>query len=53
MDISILIKKSLNEIKNEFKKEDNMYIIKKDLLNPVIEHIINELYPYFIKLIKR
>ena len=51
MDLSILIHKSLNEVKNEFKKEENMDIIKKDLLNPVIEHIVNELYPYFIKLI--
>ena len=51
MDISILVKKSLNEIKNEFKKEDNMHTIKQELLNPVIEHIINELCPYFMKLI--
>lgn len=50
MDISILIKKSLNEIIKEFKKEDNIKHIKEELLNPIIEHIIHQLYPYFLRL---
>ena len=51
MDLSVIINKSLNEIKNELKREENMDVIKIDILTPIIEHIITELYPYFIKLI--
>ena len=32
------------------KKEENLELIKNDLLNPVIEHVIEKLYPYFVKL---
>ena len=34
----------------EFKKEDNIKHIKEELLNPIIEHIIHQLYPYFLRL---
>ena len=50
MDLSKLIRKSLLEVSDEFKKEENLDIIKNDLLNPVIEHVIEKIYPYFIKL---
>lgn len=50
MDLSKLIRKSLLEVSDEFKKEENLVIIKNDLLNPVIEHVIEKIYPYFIKL---
>ncbi len=50
MDLSKLIRKSLLEVSGEFKKEENLDIIKNDLLNPVIEHVIEKIYPYFIKL---
>jgi len=49
MDLSKLIKKGLYEVSTEFKKEENLELIKNDLLNPVIEHVIEKLYPYFIK----
>jgi len=51
MDLSSLIKSSLNEISTEFKKKENQDLIKNDLLNPVIEHVIEQLYPYFIKIL--
>lgn len=50
MDLSKIIRKSLLEVSDEFKKEENLDIIKNDLLNPVIEHVIEKIYPYFIKL---
>ncbi len=50
MDLSSITKKILNEISYELKKDDNMDIIKNDILNPLIKNIINELYPYFLKL---
>lgn len=50
MDLSVITKKILSEISDEVKKEDNMNIIKYDILDPIIRHIIDELYPYFIKI---
>ena len=50
MDLSKLVKKGLYEVSTEFKKEENLELIKNDLLNPVIEHVIEKLYPYFVKL---
>ncbi len=50
MDLSVITKKILSEISEELKQDDNMNIIKHDILDPIIRHIINELYPYFIKL---
>ena len=50
MDLSKLIRKGLYEVSTEFKKEENLELIKNDLLNPVIEHVIEKLYPYFVKL---
>ncbi len=50
MDLSVITKKILSEISDEIKKEDNMNIIKYDILDPIIRHIIDELYPYFIKI---
>ena len=50
MDVSSITKKILLDISEEVKKDDNMDIIKKDILDPMIRHIIDELYPYFIKI---
>ena len=51
MDLTKLIHKGLEEIKYELNKIENMNLIKSDLLNPVITHIIEQLYPYFLKMI--
>ena len=48
MNLSTITKKVLLDISEEFKKDDNMEIIKSEILNPMIRHIIDELYPYFI-----
>jgi hypothetical protein len=50
MNLSTITKKVLLDISEEFKKDDNMEIIKSEILNPMIRHIIDELYPYFIKI---
>ena len=47
MDFNFIIKKSVQDICEEVKKEDNMDLIKSDVLNPIIEHVIMQLYPYF------
>tara|TARA_B110000008_G_C16417525_1_gene342398 strand:+ start:174 stop:404 length:231 start_codon:yes stop_codon:yes gene_type:complete len=51
MDLSKIIHRGLEEIKQEIYKEGNMSLIKNDILNPAIKHIIEQLYPYFIKVI--
>ena len=47
MTFSILINNSIKDTIEEIKKDNNMKYIKYELLNPLIEHIIQELYPYF------
>jgi len=51
MDFNFIIKKSVQDICEEVKKEENMDLIKSDVLNPIIEHVIMQLYPYFFKFI--
>jgi|TARA_Y100000389_G_C17386876_1_gene477561 hypothetical protein len=50
MDISTITKNFISEISDEIKKEDNIISIKDDILNPIISHIIDEVYPYFLKI---
>lgn len=51
MTFDILINNTIRDLNTELKKDKNMNYIKHELLNPLIEHIIKELYPYFLKLI--
>ena len=51
MNLTLLTKKILMNITDELKEEENMIIIKNEILNPLIKHIINELYPYVLKLL--
>jgi hypothetical protein len=51
MSFDILINNAIKELNRELKKDNNMNYIKSELLNPLIEHIIQELYPYFLKII--
>ena len=49
MDLNIIIKKTVQDICGEIKKDENMDLIKEEVLNPVIEHVIYQLSPYFLK----
>ena len=51
MTFEILINNSIKDVTNEIKKEENINYIKYELLNPLIEHVVKELYPYFLKII--
>ena len=51
MNLSILTKKVLINLKEEVAKDDNITMIKKDILKPLIKHTIDELYPYFLKML--
>jgi hypothetical protein len=49
MDLNKIIKLILDELSLQVKNEQHFRILKKDILNPIIEDVINELYPYFMK----
>ena len=51
MTFDILINNIIKDINTEIKKDKNMNYIKYELLNPLIEHIVQQLYPYFLKMI--
>jgi len=51
MNLKTITKKLIDEISCEIKKDDNIEIIKKEILNPIIKHIIDELYSYFFKVL--
>ena len=51
MDLKTITKKLLDEVSCEIKKEDNIDKIKNDILSPIVKHIIDELYPYFFKIL--
>jgi|TARA_Y100000389_G_C17196090_1_gene381267 hypothetical protein len=51
MTFDILINNTIKDLNAELKKDKNMNFIKYEILNPLIEHIIKELYPYFLKII--
>ena len=51
MTFDILVSNIIKDLNSEIKKEHNTNYIKYEILNPLVEHIIKELYPYFLKMI--
>ena len=51
MTFDILVKNIIKDINTEIKKEENSNYIKYEILNPLVEHIVQQLYPYFFKMI--
>ena len=51
MDFNFMIKSSITEVCNEVKKEENMNLLKQDILNPIVEHVMYQMYPYILKFI--
>lgn len=51
MDFNFMIKRSITEVCNEVKKEENMNLLKQDILNPIVEHVMIQMYPYILKFI--
>ena len=46
--INKIINKLLLSLKDEIKKDENMNIITMDIIRPIVQEIINTLYPYFL-----
>ena len=43
-----IINKLLLSVKDEIKKDENMSIITIDIIQPIVNEIVNTLYPYFM-----
>ena len=48
MSFNKIINKLLLSTKDEINKEENIYILKNDILKPIIKEIFYIMYPYFI-----
>jgi|TARA_B110000285_G_C15133545_1_gene625294 hypothetical protein len=49
MNLSTITNSLLQNFKKELEKEENIILIKQDLLRPIIKYTMDELYPYFFK----
>ena len=48
MSFEVVAKKLLDSVKDEIQKEDNMNIINNDIIKPIVDKVLEQLYPYFI-----
>jgi len=48
MSLNSIIEKILISVREEIKNEKNMDLITNDIIKPIVERIIDNIYPYFI-----
>ena len=48
MSFEVITSKLLQSIKSEIKKEENINSINNDIIKPIVDKVLNQLYPYFI-----
>ena len=48
MSFNIVVNKLLASMKEELQKEENIDVIRNDIIKPVVEQIFLVMYPYFI-----
>ena len=48
MSFNVITQKLLESMKEEFKKEQNMILINNDIIKPIVDKVLEQLYPYFI-----
>jgi len=48
MSFNIVVNKLLMSMKDELQKEENMILMRNDIIKPVVEQIFLVMYPYFI-----
>jgi hypothetical protein len=44
-----IVLKLIQEVKSEIKKDENMLVIRQDIINPLVNQILDELQPYVFK----
>ena len=48
MSFNVVVNKLLMSMKDELQKEENMILMRNDIIKPVVEQIFLVMYPYFI-----
>ena len=48
MSFNVVVNKLLLSMKEELQKEENIELMKNDIIKPVVEQIFLIMYPYFI-----
>jgi len=48
MSFNLVVNKLLNNAKEELQNEENLNLLKNDVLKPIVEQIFYLMYPYFI-----
>jgi len=48
MSFTIIVNKLLMSMKDELQKEENIEVMRNDIIKPVVEQIFLIMYPYFI-----
>ena len=48
MSLDIITNKLLQSLKEELDKDKNKEFIENELLRPIIQKVIDQLYPYFL-----
>ena len=48
MSFELNTSKLLQSIKSEINKEENINSINNDIIKPIVDKVLNQLYPYFI-----
>ena len=48
MSFNQVLNKLLISVRDELKNEENLELLKKDILQPIVEQVFYVMYPYFI-----
>tara|TARA_B100001123_G_C14559711_1_gene729757 strand:+ start:224 stop:448 length:225 start_codon:yes stop_codon:yes gene_type:complete len=48
MSFELITTKLLDSIKSELKKDEHMNTINNDIIKPIVDKVLKQLYPYFI-----
>jgi len=48
MSFEMITTKLLDSMKNELRKEEHMNTINNDIIKPIVDKVLEQLYPYFI-----
>ena len=48
MSFETITTKLLDSMKTELKKEEHMNTINNDIIRPIVDKVLEQLYPYFI-----
>jgi len=48
MSFEVITTKLLDSIKKELKKDEHIDTINNDIIKPIVDKVLEQLYPYFI-----